>query len=587
MNTELDANEFQSSLSTWTQVLKTAAPDEEPHRHLVDDWLRFVPKTEAEAIAASGISPALVAEAKANGFQPDDQEPGTLAILRARAMGYLTRPVERSTARQLSIALIDFTRKEHCALVQPAIDVSDHTHLSLADAVFLLKKSHEEQQIVAVLDRRPEATASEVHELIRFGSATQDWESLSIPSTTRRLLQRAGITPDQYQAWAKLGVTEQDEILDASQMWAPAEAEKWMASLNMPHREAAAWFSRGHDLRLARAWISLGYDAAQAVQLKARDVGPAEAKVWAGLGVCGVEAVTAHKAAWTPDDLAQWDGWDAAEALMWSRKFEHPELAEPWQRVGIPADLAAELAARQWSPGQAESHSPEVLRAALSFAGAEDSIERAFARLELWESLATRDAWAAALGGNAEPDQLDDWYRSGLAVESVVFLKEKGLTPQDAGLFKELDMTSVREQEEVLSHFGSPHTLVAWLNAGFTQEAATRWNASGYSVEIAAEWVAVNATIDLANELSAQGASPNDWGGYSDLGIELGTALAMAQKGLNPEKFLVWRNQLPGLGALDVLAWFGTGGSLEEVISWQAQGLTPVQASASHASPEP
>jgi hypothetical protein len=147
-------------------------------------------------------------------------------------------------------------------------------------------------------------------------------------------------------------------------------------------------------------------------------------------------------------------------------------------------------------------------------------------------------------------------------------------------------MTSVREQEEVLSHFGSPHTLVAWLNAGFTQEAATRWNAAGYSVEIAAEWVAVNATIDLANELSAQGASPNDWGGYSDLGIELGTALAMAQKGLNPEKFLVWRNQLPGLGALDVLAWFGTGGSLEEVISWQAQGLTPVQASASHASPE-
>ena len=586
MTEELGAKEFQSSLSAWIQILKTAAPTGEPEPQLVDDWIPFASKTEATSIAASGISPSLLAEAVQLGFQPDDREPDALAVLQARVAGHLTDPIERSTARQLSIALIDFTREDHCALTQPAMRISEQTHLSLADAVFLLKKSHEVQQIVTVLHERTNATAAEVHELIRFGSTAQDWSSLSVEPSTRRLLQRGGITPDQYRGWAKLGVAERNEILDAAQLWKPDQAEDWMTALSVSHREAADWFKRGHDLRLTRAWLSLGYDAAQAGELEARDVGPAEAKKWASLGVCDVDTVTAHRAVWTPDELAKWDGWDAPEALAWSTIFKQPEHAKPWQQAGFSPDFATKLAARGWPPERAQCHSPEVLQAALSFTSLGDPLEEALRRIELWQSLSTRDAWLTALGFDTEHDQLDDWFRSGLSLESAAFLREKGRTPADAALLKELGVTSVQEQEVVLRNFETPREFAAWLNAGFTQETATRWNAAGYSVETATEWRGVNATLAQANELSTRGATPETWRGYSDLGIELGTAAAMAQNGLTPEKFLVWQNQLRGLGALDVLAWFGTGGSLQEVTGWQAQGFTPVQAAASHKSLE-
>ena len=586
MNAEPDANEFRSSVLAWTRVLTADVNTAEPNPQLVAEWLRFVPEAEAKAVAASGIPPNLLAEAIANGFQPEDQQPDALSVLRARAAGHLAHPLERSSARQLAIALIDFSRKEHCALVQPAINISKHTHLALADAVFLLKKTHREQQIVAVLHGRPDATAAEIHELLRFGSTSRDWQSLSVSPSTRRLLQRSGITPDQYEAWAKLGVTAQDEILDAAQTWEPADAKTWMTALNMPHREVAAWFSRGHDLRLAKAWISLGYTAARASELEAQGVAPAEAKVWASLGVCEVEAITAHKAVWSPDELAKWNDWDAPEALIWSRSFDHPEEAGQWRQAGIPAELASDLAEHGWSPEQTQSHNPEKLQAALGVAAPEDPFEVALARAELWQSLATRHAWVTALGADTPPTQLDDWYRSGLELESVAFLREKDQTPQDAELFRKLNITSAQEQEVVLMHFATPHELAAWLNAGCTQESAIRWNAAGYTSETAADWVDANATIDLATELSAQGATPKDWQSFSELGIEIGTAVAMTQKGLTPEKFLVWRNELPGLSALDVLAWFGTGGSLQEVTNWRAQGLTPVQASASNTSPE-
>ena len=139
MNTEPDANEFRSSVLAWTRVLTADVNTAEPNPQLVAEWLRFVPEAEAKAVAASGIPPNLLAEAIANGFQPEDQQPDALSVLRARATGHLAHPLDRSSARQLAIALIDFSRKEHCALVQPAINISKHTHLALADAVFLLK----------------------------------------------------------------------------------------------------------------------------------------------------------------------------------------------------------------------------------------------------------------------------------------------------------------------------------------------------------------------------------------------------------------------------------------------------------------
>ena len=53
----------------------------------------------------------------------------------------------------------------------------------------------------------------------------------------------------------------------------------------------------------------------------------------------------------------------------------------------------------------------------------------------------------------------------------------------------------------------------------------------------------MNATLD-PNELKARLAGSVE--GYSELGMDLGTAGAMARKGLTPQKFLVWQNQLPG-----------------------------------------
>ena len=97
---------------------------------------------------------------------------------------------------------------------------------------------------MSVLNERSEPTPAEIHELIRFGSATREWTSLGVKPARRRLLQRAGITPDRHQAWAKLGVTDQDEILDAAQLWEPDEAGNWMTALNVSHRDAAEWFRR-------------------------------------------------------------------------------------------------------------------------------------------------------------------------------------------------------------------------------------------------------------------------------------------------------------------------------------------------------
>ena len=83
-------------------------------------------------------------------------------------------------------------------------------------------------------------------------------------------------------------------------------------------------------------------------------------------------------------------------------------------------------------------------------------------------------------------------------------LKTNGQTPAAAMLFNEMDLTSISEQEAVVSQFGTPQGLAAWLDAGFTQETAARWKASWYSAKTAAEWTGVNATLDQANELSAR-----------------------------------------------------------------------------------
>ena len=209
---------------------------------------------------------------------------------------------------------------------------------------------------MSVLNERSEPTPAEIHELIRFGSATREWTSLGVKPARRRLLQRAGITPDRHQAWAKLGVTDQDEILDAAQLWEPDEAGNWMTALNVSHRDAAEWFRRGHDVRLARAWLALGFDASEAAELEAHDVGPAQAKLWARLGVCSVGAIITHKAVWAPDELAKWDGWEPSDALIWTKFFDRPEHATPWQEIGLAADLAAELCNRGWLPEQAQHH---------------------------------------------------------------------------------------------------------------------------------------------------------------------------------------------------------------------------------------
>ena len=230
MNTEPDANEFRSSVLAWTRVLTADVNTAEPNPQLVAEWLRFVPEAEAKAVAASGIPPNLLAEAIANGFQPEDQQPDALSVLRARATGHLAHPVERSSARQLAIALIDFSRKEHCALVQPAIKISKHTILRLPMLSFF-SKNPPRQQIVA-FHGRPDATAAEIHELLRFGSTSRDRSSVS-PSTRRHSNAQASRLTS-----TRLGHLEHCARRNSRRRTDVGTRRRltWMTALNMPHR---------------------------------------------------------------------------------------------------------------------------------------------------------------------------------------------------------------------------------------------------------------------------------------------------------------------------------------------------------------
>ena len=122
-------------------------------------------------------------------------------------------------------------------------------------------------------------------------------------------------------------------------------------------------------------------------------MGPAQAKLWARLGVCSVGAIITHKAVWAPDELAKWDGWEPSGALIWTKFFDSPEHATPWQEIGLAADLAAELCNRGWLPEQAQHHTSQALEAALSFAAPEDSIEHALSGLSYGE------AWTPEIPG--------------------------------------------------------------------------------------------------------------------------------------------------------------------------------------------